>query len=246
MSNKPVPVQHKSKQNPRTQTERNVSIVECHQLGMGHAEIARDFAISRERVRQIIKAELGSSVPMMARDDVRHNEAIRILLEVEAGRSIDAIAGDCQLSVKQVQRLLQEQLGLNHKQLQFKVWMGEQLGQRFGDWLVLAIKPCRPGSTSMMRCRVTMRCERCNTVHTGCYRNLADGRSTMCHRCSCKNRQRGLPVQDMLSGRIYDSPKAAAAAQGLSYDQVHYGLRRREPRFRRLAASRPVQTPVVR
>jgi DNA-directed RNA polymerase sigma subunit (sigma70/sigma32) len=33
--------------------ERDASIVECHRLGLGHAQIARDFGLTRERVRQI-------------------------------------------------------------------------------------------------------------------------------------------------------------------------------------------------
>jgi DNA-binding phage protein len=224
--------------------ERDASIVECHRLGLGHAQIARDFGLTRERVRQIIKHQLGACTPLKLQPAMRRSMALQALHQLETGSPCAQVAQQWDLSGEQLERILREQIGLSRQAVEFQGWMASQLGQRFGDWVVLAIEPHVPGSTSTMRCRVTARCERCGTVHRLGYRNLANGTSTMCHRCSCKHRHQGAPVRDLLSGAVYPSLKAAAAAQGLSYQQAQWGLRRpQQTRFARLNQPGPAPSP---
>lgn len=227
-------------------TDRDASIVECHQLGLGHAQIARDFGLTRERVRQIIKRQVGCSTPLKQQPSWRRSMALQALHQLEAGCSAEAIAQQWELSGDQLETILREQIGLSRQTATFQGWMAQQLGCRFGHWVVLAIEPGQVGSLSQMRCRVTARCNRCGTVHRVGYRNLASGASTMCHRCSCQVRRQGQPVQDLLSGTIYPSLKAAAAAQGLSYGQAQYGLRRsKTARFKRVTTPEPTPAPGV-
>lgn len=227
--------------------DRDASIVECHRLGLGHADIARDFGLTRERVRQIIKRQLGESTPLKYRPAMRRSMALEALHKLESGERCDQVAQQWDLSGGELERILREQIGLSRQTVEFQGWMAKQLGQRFGHWVVLAIEPHVPGSTSTMRCRVTARCSLCMTVHRVGYRTLADGTSAMCHRCSCKHRQRGGAVKDLLSGAIYPSLKEAAAAQGLSYNQAQYGLRRhKDARFVRLIPARRAPSPAVR
>lgn len=227
--------------------DRDASIIECHRLGLGHAQIARDFGLTRERVRQIIKRQLGDSTPLKLQPAMRRTMALTALHQLEAGQDCHQVAQQWDLSGDQLERILREQIGLSRQAVEFQGWMAEQLGQRFGHWVLLAIEPHLPGSTSKMRCRVTARCELCGTTHRVGYRNLANGTSTMCHRCSCKHRHQGSPVRDLLSGAIYPSLKDAAAAQGLSYHQAQYGLRRRQQaRFVRLSPAGPAPSPDVR
>lgn len=220
--------------------DRDASIIECHRLGLGHAQIARDFNLTRERVRQIIKRQLGESTPLKLQPATRRTMALDALNALEAGTPCEEIADRLGVSEDQLQRILREQVGLSRQAVQFQGWMASQLGRRFGHWVVLAIEPCRHGSTSTMRCRVTARCSLCGTVHRVGYRNLASGASTMCHRCSCQHRRQGSAVKDLLSGAVYPSLKAAAAAHGLSYHQAQYGLRRRKQA--RFALINPAET----
>ena len=227
--------------------DRDASIVECHRLGLGHAQIARDFGLTRERIRQIIKRQLGDSTPLKLQPAMRRSMALQALHQLETGEPCAQVAEQWDLSGKQLGRILQEQIGLSHQAVEFQGWMARQLGQRFGDWVVLAIEPHTAGSTSTMRCRVTARCERCGTVHRVGYRSLADGTSMMCHRCSCKYRHQGAAVRDLLSGAVYPSLKEAAAAQGISYHQAQWGLRRKQQtRFARLNSSGPAPSPAAR
>ncbi len=228
-------------------TDRDISIVECHRLGLGHAQIARDFGLTRERVRQIIQRELGRSTPLKLQPAMRRSMAIKALNQLETGECCEQIAQQWDLSGDQLERILREQIGLSRQEVEFQGWMASQLGQRFGHWLLLAIEPHQAGSTSRMRCRVTARCGLCGSSHRLGYRNLANGTSTMCHRCSCKHRSQGSPVRDLLSGAVYPSLKDAAAAQGLSYQQAQYGLRRsKQARFARVSQKGPGPSPVAR
>lgn len=221
--------------------ERDASIIECHRLGLSHAAIARDFNLTRERVRQIVKRQLGDSTPLHRQPAMRRRMALKALQQLECGQDVDSVAQQWDLSSEQVETILREQIGLSRHAVEFQGWMAQQLGRRYGHWVILAIEPHEPGSTSTMRCRVTARCELCGTVHRLGYRNMAEGHSTMCHRCSCKHRKQGRAVRDLLSGTVYPSLKAAAAAQGLSYNQVQYGLRKRQARFARV--NLPVTAP---
>lgn len=226
--------------------QRDKSIIESHEMGLSHAEIARDFDLSRERVRQIVERHLGDSTPKNRKTLTRRNLAVEALKHIDQGGHADEIAADMNLSVNQLDKLLAEQVGLTQRQAAFQAWMGEQIGQRFGEWIVLGMEPHQHGSTSRMRSRATARCSLCDTVHKVGYRNLITGASTMCHRCGCKHGHRGQPVQDLLSGVIYRSLKDAARAQGLTYGQAQYGLRRRaNARFKRLAARKPAQESVA-
>lgn len=228
-------------------TDRDASIVDCHRLGLGHAQIARDFGLTRERVRQIIQRELGSSTPLKLQPSMRRSMAIKAMNQLESGESCEQIAQQWDLSGEQLEKILREQVGLSRQAVEFQGWMAAQLGQRFGHWLVLAIEPHQAGSTSKMRCRVTARCSLCGTTHRLGYRNLANGTSTMCHRCSCKHRHQGSAVKDLLSGAIYASLKEAAEAHGLSYHQAQYGLRRsKQAKFARINPIEQAQRPAVR
>ena len=227
-------------------TDRDSSIVECHCLGLGHAQIARDFNLTRERVRQIVLRELGRSTPLKLQPAMRRIMAIKALNQLEVGESCKQIAQQWDLSGEQLERILREQVGLSRQTIEFQGWMAAQLGQQFGHWLVLAIEPHQSSSTSKMRSRVTARCGLCGTNHRLGYRNLANGTSTMCHRCSCKYRQQGSPVKDMLSGAIYPSLKDAARAHGLSYNQAQYGLRQpKQDRFTRVNPTGQAPLPVA-
>jgi DNA-binding phage protein len=225
-------------------TDRDASIVECHYLGLGHAQIARDFGLTRERVRQIVKRQVGCSTPLKQQPAVRRSMALQALHQLEVGRSSQEVAQQWGLSGEQLEKILQEQIGLSRQTAAFQGWMAQQLGCHFNHWVVLAIGPEHSGSLSQMRCRVAARCNRCGTVHRLGYRNLASGASTMCHRCSCQTRRQGQPVQDLLSGASYPSLKSAASAQGLSYGQAQYWLRHpSSARFKRLPNSGPTPAP---
>lgn len=224
--------------------ERDKSIIESHQMGLGHATIARDFKLSRERIRQIVERYLGDSTPQNRKNATRRDLAIKALTAIDQDSSVEETASELNLSVNQLDNLLSEQIGLTRRQIAFQAWMADQIGQRFGEWVVIGIEPHREGSTSKMRSKATARCSLCGSVHKVGYRNLCTGASTMCHRCGCKHGDRGQPVQDLLSGVIYKSLKDAARALGLTYGQAQYGLRRQKnARFRRLAGQMPTQEP---
>lgn len=222
--------------------ERDKSIIESHEMGLGHAEIARDFNLSRERVRQIVEQHLGESTPLHRKTITRRNLAIQALRGIDNGVRVSRVASDLNLSVNQLENLLSEQVGISQRQAAFQAWMGHQIGQRFGEWIILGIEPHKPGSTSKMRARTTALCGLCITIHKVGYRNLVTGASTMCHRCGCKHGHRGQPVQDLLSGVVYKSLKDAARALGMTYGQAQYGLRcEKNPRFKRLVGQTPTQ-----
>lgn len=226
--------------------DRNASIVECHQLGLGHAAIARDFGLSRERVRQIIKRELGESTPLKRQPQMRRTMALQALQDLEQGQSPQQVADELELSGDQLETILREQIGCSSPQVVFQGWMAQQLGRRFGHWIVLAIEPAEPESLSTVRCRVTARCELCGTVHRLGYRNLATGASTMCHRCGCRHRRQLTPIKDLLSGAIYPSLIAAAQAHGISYSEAQSDLRRKQRRFARITSPPAAPKPAAR
>lgn len=227
-------------------SERNQSIVECHRLGLGHAAIARDFGLSRERVRQIIGKALGSSTPLKRQALRRRTLALQAMHRLESGQDRDQVAEQLDLSSNQLKDILREQLNCNSQTMGFQGWMAQQLGRRFGSWVVLAIEPGASGSLSTMRCWVTARCERCEHTHRVTYRTLAMGTSTMCHACGIRCRHTKAPVRDLLSGTVYPSLEEAAQAQGLSVQQVSANLRSPRPRFARLSPKPPKQKAVCR
>lgn len=220
-------------------TERNESILECHRLGLGHATIARDFGLSRERVRQIIGEALGSSTPLKRQALRRRTLALQAMHRLESGQDREQVAQQLDLSHRQLKNILKEQLNCNSQTMAFQGWMAQQLGRRFGHWVVLAIEPAASGSLSTMRCWVTARCERCERTHRLSYRNLAIGASTMCHACGIRYRHSTTPVRDLLSGTTYPNLVEAAQAQGLSLEQASQNLRSRQPRFVRLKSKPP-------
>lgn len=211
---------------PALNIERNNLIVILHRDGLSHAEIARRLNISRERVRQILVDALGHSKPIKQQPAYRRDQAIAAYLALESGLSVEDIANQLEISTDRVDRLLAEGIGVKRHVLAFRQWMSEQIGQKYGSWLVLAIEPITPTSTSKARCRVKARCTKCDTIHTVIYSNLSSGCSTMCVECGRKSLQhRCKPVQDNMTGNIYSSIQEASKVLGLTYNQARYRAR---------------------
>lgn len=200
--------------------KRDKLIVECHQLGMGHAEIAADFGITRERVRQIVKRELGVSTPLPLTPSAKRGKAMAALLAIESGEPVEGAAIDSELSDRWLSTLLQRSVGADARRLAFEAWMGQQLGRQFGYWQVLSIRPQEHGSLSRARCRVTAKCLKCGTVHEVGYRSMEIGTSRMCRSCGAKNRRNGVPVLDAKTGAIFPSMLTAARSSGFGYQQI--------------------------
>jgi ribosomal protein S14 len=208
------------------QKSRNAFIVEQHLAGQSQASIARNFGISRERVRQILVHDLGNSTPLMQKPSVRKHLALDAIASIDTGHSVESVSKRMGLSLDQLNSLLQEQIGLKHQQLEFQRWMANQVGQPFHDWTLLSIEPATHSSASKSRCRVRARCERCQTVHVVSYRHLANGTSTMCQECGRSHSvgRKCQPVRDLMTGNIYPSIAAAAKSLGLTYNQAQYRL----------------------
>lgn len=200
--------------------KRDKLIVECHQLGLGHAEIAADFGITRERVRQIVKRELGASTPLPLTAPARRSKAIAALLAIESGDPVEEAAIESELSDRWLSALLQRSVGLDARQLAFEAWMGQQLGRRFGYWQILSIRPQQQGSLSRARCRATAKCLKCGTVHDVGYRSMEIGASRMCRSCGAKNRRNGVPTIDLQTGVIFPSLLEASRFGGVQYTQL--------------------------
>jgi hypothetical protein len=220
--------------------KRDQLIVECHQLGLGHAEIAADFGITRERVRQIVKRELGASTPLPLTTTAKRERAIKALLAIEAGNTVEGVAMDEELSNRGLSAVLRR-AGVDIRRLAFEAWMSQQLGRQFNCWQVLSMRPQAHGSTSRARCRVTAKCLKCEAVCDVGYRSIEIGASRMCHSCGVKNRRNGVPVLDTQTSTIFASFAAASRSSGFSYQRLLAPSRSgevNEVRFQRLAPAK--------
>lgn len=212
-------------------TDRNQSIVDCHKMGMSHAEIAIDFEISRERVRQVVKTALGDSTPLKRKHLFLRDIAVKAHLAIESGNGIDSVAKEYDLSVSKVEEILKSNFNSALHVLEFKAWMRTQLGMTYGHWTILSIEPENENSTSQRRCRSIARCELCGTTHCVSVRNMMIGRSTMCQKCAAKHRKPVKPVLDRLYATIYNNLKEASIATGVSYSQARRRMNTEESRF---------------
>jgi hypothetical protein len=209
-----------------TNTERDHLIAQLHTEGLSHAEIARRTEISRERVRQILVSIYGQSTPVKLRSSFKRTQAISAYLRFEAGEEPAQIATNLGISPGRLDKILSEEIGVKRHVLSFRQWMSEQIGLTFANWLVLAIEPIFPASTSRARCRVRARCLKCNTIHTVIYSNISSGCSTMCVDCGRKSlHQKCQPVQDEMTGNVYSSIQEASKVLGLTYNQARYRAR---------------------
>lgn len=215
--------------------KRNTLIIECHKLGLGHSEIAVDFGISRERVRQIVKRELGASTPLRLTTSNKRKVAIDTLLSLEAGRSVQNVAFDQDLTSRCLSGVLVRYVGSDIRQLAFQVWMSRQLCQQLGYWQILSIRPGSPGSLSQARCKATARCLLCRTTHEVGYRSMANGSSRMCRSCGAKNRQNGIPLLAIQDGSFHPSIASAAEVNGIPYCQLIRQSLRENSSFKRIS-----------
>lgn len=204
--------------------KRDDLIIDCHLMGLGHAEIAVDFGITRERVRQIVKERLGVSTPLKLKGDSRRQDAIAALVALEEGRTLEEVAMDRDGGKRRLAVLLRRHAGLDPRQVSFQAWMAAQIGKRFNFWEVLAIHPVAPGSYSSARCRIKAKCLKCGTIHEVNYRNISTGASRMCRSCGAKHRNSGIPVVDVNSAALFPSIKHASESSGLSYHKVRRNL----------------------
>lgn len=220
--------------------KRDKLIVECHQLGLGHAEIAADFGITRERVRQIVKRELGFSTPLPLTPLAKRGKAMAALLAIESGEPIEGAAIDSEVSDRWLSTILLRSVGSDARRLAFEAWMGQQLGRQFGYWQILSIRPQEPDSLSRARCRATAKCLKCGTVCDVGYRSMCLGASRMCRSCGAKNRRNGVPTVDTLNGVIFSSMAEASRSGVLGYHQINKpsAMLSDSLRFQRLAPIR--------
>jgi len=200
--------------------KRNTLIIECHKLGLGHSEIAADFGISRERVRQIVKRELGTSTPLRLTTPSKRKVAMDTLLSLESGRSVENVAFDQDITSRRLSDVLVRYTGTGIRQLAFQVWMSRQIGQQLGYWRILSIKPGSAGSQSQARCKATAQCLLCSTTHEVGYRSMADGTSRMCRSCGAKNRQNGIPLLAIEDGSFHSNIASASKTKGVPYFQL--------------------------
>lgn len=215
--------------------QRDNLIIDCHRMGLGHAEIAADFGLTRERVRQIVKKRLGVSTPLRLRDEPRRKAAIDALAALEQGQTLEEVAMDHGGSRKHLAALLRRHAGVDSRQASFQAWMAAQVGKRFSFWEVLSIQPVAPGSRSSARCRIKAKCLKCGTVHEVNYRNISTGASRMCRSCGAKHRSAGIAVVDVASATLFPTIRKASESSGFSYSKVRRSLLpgRAGSRFRR-------------
>jgi len=204
--------------------KRDDLIIDCHLMGLGHAEIAVDFDITRERVRQIVKERLGASTPLKLKGDSRRQDAIAALMALEEGRTLEEVAMDRDVDKRRLAVLLRQHAGLDPRRVSFQAWMAAQIGKHFSSWEVLTIRPVTPDSCSSARCRIRAKCLKCGTIHEVNYRNIATGASSMCRSCSAKHRNSGISVVDVKNAALFPNIKRASESTGLSYRAVRRNL----------------------
>jgi hypothetical protein len=202
---------------------RNTLIIELHMQGASHAEISRHVGISRERVRQILRSELGASKPVIKQPEIRRSIALAIYFAMENGSDLDTAIKLSGLNKNTISNVIQEQLGYRPHILSFAVWMSGEIGKRYNNWLITGISPGSENSYSKARCKVRARCMKCGVIYTVNHANIATGCSTMCASCGRKMiKPKPQPVEDSLTGNVYGSIQEAARELGLTYNQARY------------------------
>lgn len=208
----------------KSAADRRAEVVRLHYSGMPQVEIAERLGVSRQRIHQILKVEIGDTTPIKNREDFQRSLAVAFFQDILRGKDPKDIAESLDLNEAQTQKILRQELGMTLHQARYYQWSASLIGKRFNDWTILSVNPISDVSPRRSVSLSNARCESCGGLFSVQTINIVRSSSRSCLSCSVKKRKRQQPLLDTRTGDYYVTAQEACASLGITRNQLSHLL----------------------